>query len=116
MRSQHFYELLRKMDTLQRQPIDQNLKKLAETAGFSDIYAIDYSGYFEDIKDYIYLNSEKYRLRDISSINFSGFVNLKNELLALLGWPYYILKRLTALYAMFFFFFWISLLIIKRNL
>ena len=26
------------MDTKQRHPIDQNLKKLAETAGFADIY------------------------------------------------------------------------------
>ena len=49
------------MDTIQRQSIDQNLRKLAETAGFSDIYAQDYSGYFKDIKDYIYFNGEKYR-------------------------------------------------------
>ena len=34
-----FQELLAKMDTKQRQSIDQNLRKLAETAGFSDIYA-----------------------------------------------------------------------------
>ena len=49
------------MDTIQRQSIDQNLLKLAETSGFSDIWAQDYSGYFEDIKDYIYiyLNGEK---------------------------------------------------------
>ena len=53
------------MDTIQRQSIDQNLRKLAETAGFSDIYTPDYGGYFEDIKDYIYLNGEKYRLQDI---------------------------------------------------
>ena len=38
-----------------------NLRKLAETAGFADIYTQDYSGYFKDIKDYIYLNGEKYR-------------------------------------------------------
>ena len=49
------------MDTIQRQSIDQNLRKLAETAGFSDIYAQDYSAYFKDIKSYIYLNGEKYR-------------------------------------------------------
>ena len=88
------------MDTIQRQSKDQNLRKLAETAGFSDIYAQDYSGYFEDIKDYIYLNSEQYRPKDISPIHIFNLVNLKNELLAFLGWPYYILERLTMLYAM----------------
>ena len=46
------------MDTIQRQSVDRNLRKLAETAGLSDIYAQDYSGYFEDKKDYIYLNGE----------------------------------------------------------
>ena len=89
------------MDTIQRQSIDQNLRKLAEPAGFSDNYAQDYSGYFKDIKDYIYLNGEKYRPQDISPINIFSFVNLKNEVLAFLGWPYYILERLTILYAMF---------------
>ena len=58
------------MVTIQRQSIDQNLRKLAETAGFSDIYAQDYSGYFKKIKDYIYLNGKKYRRQDISPINF----------------------------------------------
>ena len=81
------------MDTIQRQSIDQNLRKLAETAGFSDIYAQAYSGFFKDIKDYIYINGEKYRPQDISPINIFSFVNLK--LLASLGWPYYILERLT---------------------
>ena len=38
IRTQHFQELLTKMDTIQRQSIDQNLRKLAETAEFSDIY------------------------------------------------------------------------------
>ena len=33
--------------------------------------------------------------------SFVIFVILKNELLAFLGWPYYILERLTILYAMF---------------
>ena len=36
IRTQQFQELLTKMDTLQRQSTDQNLKKLAETAAFSD--------------------------------------------------------------------------------
>ena len=44
IRTQQFQELLSKKDTIQRQPIDQNLRKLAETAGVSDIYAQDYSG------------------------------------------------------------------------
>ena len=89
------------MDTIQRQSIDQNLRKLAETAGFTDIYTQDYSGYFKDIKDYIYLNGEKYRPQDISPINIFSFVTLKNEILAFLGWPYHILEKLTILYAMF---------------
>ena len=55
-----FQELLTQMDTIQRQSIDQSLRKLAETAAFSDIYTQDYSGYFKDIKYYIYLNGEKY--------------------------------------------------------
>ena len=98
IRAQQFQELLTQMDTIQRQSIDQNLRKLAETAGFADIYTQDYSGYFKDIKDYIYLNGEKYRPQDISH---KIFVTLKNEILAFLGWPYYILEGLTILYAMF---------------
>ena len=77
------------MDTIQRQSIDQNLRKLAETAGFADIYTQDYSGCFKDIKDYIYLNGEKCRPQVISRINFFSFVTLKNKILAFLGWPYY---------------------------
>ena len=72
---------------MQRKSIDQNLRKLAETADFSDIYAQDYSGYFKDLKDYIQLNGKKYRPQDISPINIFSFANLKNELLAFLGWP-----------------------------
>ena len=91
------------MDTIQRQSIDQNIQKIAETAGLSDIYAQDYNGYFENIKDFIYLNGEKYRPQDISSINIFSFLTLKKEIFAVLGWPYYILERLTILYAMFSF-------------
>ena len=40
--TQQFQELFTKMDTIKRQSIDQNLRKLAEIAGFSDIYAQDY--------------------------------------------------------------------------
>ena len=99
--NQQFQKLLKKMDTIQRQSIDQNLRKFAETAGFSDIYAQDYIGYFNDIKNYIYLNGEKYRPQDISPISIFSFVTLENELLAFLGWPHYILERLAILYAMF---------------
>ena len=53
------------MYTIQRQSIDGNLNKFAETAGFSDIYAQDNSGFFKDIKDYIYSNGEKYRPQNI---------------------------------------------------
>ena len=87
------------MDTKQRHAIEQNLRKLAEAAGFSDIYAHDYSGNLKHIKDYIYLNGEKYRPQDISLIIILSLVNLKYELLAFLRWPYYILKKLTILYA-----------------
>ena len=99
--TQQFQEFLTKMDTIQRQSIDQNLRKFSETA---TIFRQDYRGYFKDIKYYIYLNGEKYRTQDISPINFFSFVNLKNELFAFLGWPYNILERLTILYAMFNFF------------
>ena len=86
IRTQQFQELLTQMDTIQRQSIDQKLRKLAETAGFSDIYTQDdYSGYFKDIKDYIYLNGEKCRPQDISPINSFSFVTLKNEIFAFLG-------------------------------
>ena len=37
--TQQFQELLTKMGTIQRQSIDQSLRKLADTAGFSDIFA-----------------------------------------------------------------------------
>ena len=91
--TQQFQKLLTKMDTKQRQTINQNLRKIAETAGFSGIYAQEYSGYFKDIKDYIYLNGKNYRPQDKSPINIFSFVNLKHELLAFIGWPYYILER-----------------------
>ena len=104
IRIQQFQELLTQVDTIQRQSKDQKLRKLSETAGFSDIYTQDYSGYFKDIKDYIFLMGKKYRPQDISPINFFSFVTLKNKILAFLGWPYYILERLTILYAMFNFF------------
>ena len=71
------------MDTIQRQSIDQSLRKLAESARFSDIYTQDYSGYFRDIKDYIYLNGEKYRPQDISPINIFSFVTIKKRILCL---------------------------------
>ena len=66
------------MDTIQRQSIDQNLRKLAETSGFSDIYAQDYSGSFKNFKDYIYLNDKTYRPQVTSPIKSFSFENLKN--------------------------------------
>ena len=90
------------MDT-KRQSTDQNLRKLDKTAEFSDLYAQDYSRNFKDIKDYIYLNGKK-TVHRIVHLSFVTFVNLKIELLAFLGWPYYIIERLTILYAMFNFF------------
>ena len=59
IRTQQLQELLTKMGTIQRQFIDQNLRKLTETAGFSYIYAQDYCDYFEDNKDYIYSNGDQ---------------------------------------------------------
>ena len=79
IRTQQFQELLTKMDTKQRQSIDQNLRKLAETAGISDIYAQDYSGYFKDIKVYNYLNGKNFRPQNIPPINIFKFVNLKTN-------------------------------------
>ena len=55
IRPQQFQEFLTQMDTIQRQSIDQNLRKLAETAGFADTYTQDYNGYFKDFKDFIYI-------------------------------------------------------------
>ena len=52
IRTQKCHELLTKMDTIQQQSIYQNLRKLAETAGFLNIYAQDYSGSSKDIKYY----------------------------------------------------------------
>ena len=72
------------MDTIQGQSLHQNLRKLAETSGFPDIYAQDYSKYCKYIKDYRYLNGEKYRPQNFSLIKFFKCVNLKNELLAFL--------------------------------
>ena len=46
IRTQQFHEFLTKMDTIQKQSNDQNIRKLAEIAVFLDIYAQDYSGYY----------------------------------------------------------------------
>ena len=82
-----------------------NLPKFKKTCRncriFIDIYAQDYCGYFKDIKDYKHSNGEKNRPQDISPIIIFSFINLKNEILAFLGWRYCILERLTILYAMF---------------
>ena len=71
IRTQKLQELLTKIYTIQRQSIDQNLSKRAETAGFLDICAQDYSGYFKNIKDYIYFNGKKIQTtRYITNKNF----------------------------------------------
>ena len=58
--TQQFQELQIHMNIIQSQSIDHNFRNRSETAGFSDIYAQDYSGYFKNIKDYICLSGEKY--------------------------------------------------------
>ena len=45
MRTQLFREFLTSPDTIQKQSVEQNLRKLDETAGFSEIYNQSYSGY-----------------------------------------------------------------------
>ena len=92
IRTQQFQELLTKMDTIQRQSIDQNLRKLGESAGFSDIYAQDYSGYFKDIKDYTYLNGKK--------IPTTGYITNQYFLFCKSKKRTFILERLTILCAM----------------
>ena len=56
----HQFQELTKMDTVQRQSFDRNLRKLSETAEFLTIYRQDCSGYYKDIGDYKNLNGEKY--------------------------------------------------------
>ena len=50
IRTQQFQELHINLDVIQKQPIDHNVRKRSETAGFSDIYAQDNSGYFKGIE------------------------------------------------------------------
>ena len=99
--TQQFQELLTQMDTIQRQSIDQNLRKLPETPGFANIYTQDYSGYFKDIKVYIYLNGEKYRPQDISPYKYFRFCHLKKQNSRFSRMALLHLKKLTILYAMF---------------
>ena len=72
IRREQFQELLTQMDTIQRQSIDQNLRKLAETTGFADIYTQDYSGYFKDIKDYIYI-SKRWKIQTTRYFTYKYF-------------------------------------------
>ena len=65
------------MENYQLLSEDQYFRKLAETAGFSDIYKRDYSEYFTQIEDYVYLSGEKYRPQDISLIIFLNFAYQK---------------------------------------
>ena len=89
------------MVTIQYPSIDRNLRKLAETAVSSDIFRQDYSVYFNDMNDQIYLNAENHRPQYISPINIFSFSHLKKEFLAFLGWPFVILEILTILNARF---------------
>ena len=57
------------MDTEQRQSKYQNLSKLAETTGFSDICAQSYCGFFKNFSGFLYLNGKNYRSQDFSPIN-----------------------------------------------
>ena len=63
--------------SINNQMIDQNLRKLDKTADFSGIYDQDYGGYFKVSKDYIYLNGEKNRPQDISTIDIFSFNHKK---------------------------------------
>ena len=48
IRFEQFRKIRTNVDTNQRQSADQIFRKLAKTAGYSDIYMQDYSRYFED--------------------------------------------------------------------
>ena len=63
IQKQQFHELLTKTDKIQRQSIDQNLRKLVETAELSDNYTQDYNRYFKDIKGCMYMNGEIIHLK-----------------------------------------------------
>ena len=100
LRTQQFHELITKMNTIQC----SQLTKTCKNSRFFQHLTTRLQWYFKDIKDYIYLNGEKYRPQrsptaGLAGILFAGFVNLKNEVLSFLGWPYYILEKLTLLYA-----------------
>ena len=85
------------MDTIQRQSIDQNLRKLVQKPQDFQTFTHKITADILKILKLTYLNGKKNRPQTISSINVFNFVNLKNELLAFLGWPYYILEKLTIL-------------------
>ena len=69
------------MDTSQKQSIDQNLRKVAETARFSDICQQGFTGKFKDLTDYLYLNGEIIAHKIILHLLFFSFLHFKNELL-----------------------------------
>ena len=98
-----------------RQFSDQKLRKLADTAGFSDIYAQDYSGYFKDIKHYIYSNGEKHHPQDISFINIFSYENLKKRSSRRSRMALLHLRKVDCIIRNVSFF-WTSRFIIERNL
>ena len=116
LRTQQLQETFSKKNTIQSQSIDQNLQKIAATAGFSNIYTQGYIGFFKDINDYIYLNRENIVRKKISSNNFFSFVDLKNEFRSFHGWPYFKSERLTFLNAKFKFFDGFLFSLLKKNL
>ena len=69
------------MDTTKKQSIDQNIRKLAETASFSDLYRQGYGGSLKyiSLKDNIYLNGEKYRPQSISTHNIFSLLIIEIE-------------------------------------
>ena len=76
IRNQYFQELLTKMEIKQGQTIDQNLRKLAETAGFSNIYAQNYSGILKISTIFFDRKNEKLSSGCFSPINLFGFFHM----------------------------------------
>ena len=81
IRTQQFQELLTQMDTIQRQSIDQNLRKLAETANlrkFTQTYAMfNFIGFLFSLLKGIYktcaIHTQVNRQANVARILFAGF-------------------------------------------
>ena len=79
IRTQQFQELLTQMDTIQRQSIDQNLRKLAVTAGYADIYTQDYSGFFKAIRGLHIFKRQKIQTTRYFTNKHFQFCNVKKR-------------------------------------